>query len=200
MIAIAARRGVIAAADFQGLPLLDNFNRANEDPLSDSIKWTQIPGVTSAGLLKVVSNQVAKSTPTDASDHGMYWNPLSALTNCAVQITLPVVPASGGRIRLWLRVNPSTGACYFAQLLLSGTSGIFRNAGSGSSTSIASANIGGLTAGDVLKFSAVGTTLTVTKNGAVVISGTDATFTNGAVGIGLFDTTARLDDCFGGSL
>ncbi len=53
-------------------PVLDNFNRANENPLTDGGQWTG--PVTGGGNFKVVSNQAQGALPATCVD---FWNPLS---------------------------------------------------------------------------------------------------------------------------
>lgn len=55
-------------------------------------------------------------------------------------------------------------------------------------------------AGDVIKISAVGTTITIYKNGVALGSVTDATLTSGSPGVGVYGSTVTIDDWEGGSL
>lgn len=175
--------------------LLDDFNRADESPLSGGGNWAQIPGGTVSGSLRLISNQV---TSTALSRNGMYWTPATALTDCEVEVTVAVVPTSGKVIALWLRINTTSGACYFMQWIVGGACGIFRNTGTGGSTTIATTTPGTtIQTGDVINFSVTGTSLVVKRNGTTIVSGTDSTYASGAIGAGGSDTTFRIDDFSG---
>ncbi len=61
-------------------------------------------------------------------------------------------------------------------------------------TYVASATGPGLNDGDVVKATAIGSTLTAYVNGTAVVSGTDSTYPDGAPGIGFYDQDGALSD------
>jgi hypothetical protein len=130
-------------------PVLDNFNRADESPLSAAAGWETTQWTTSAnsaGPLKVISNQLRPS-----ETGGGVW--LSGQVRSAVlgpdqeaYLTLPTGSFPGGSTyHLLARADaPSggTGKAYTARLLIS-------NAGNPSSTTIAASTQATIPARDI---------------------------------------------------
>lgn len=198
------RRGAIAeipsgAAPIPNTPVLDDFNRANENPLSDGGKWsTRGTGVN----LQVVSNAATGGNNTGLSSD--YWNPSTFAANQEAYFTINAIAATGGfYVRLWLRLaNPgaSTEHGYMMQWPNNAPPSIFKETARETYTNLGTAGSGSYSVGDQIDFRASGTSLTVYQNGTSVHSVTDATFSNsGNIAFGCKGNTWALDDFGGGA-
>ncbi len=181
-----------------GLPILDNFNRANENPLSDGGKWAH-------SNMQLISN--AATSGLNGTTTVAFWNPTTFGPDCAAFVTVGALPASGNGFGLYLRTtNPGVGTenSYLMQwgpTVSAGGCTIYKETASGSFTQLAQNTALVYIVGDVIKFEAVGTTLTAYKNGVSVLSVSDATYGSaGYFGLRSRDTTLRLDDFGGGTL
>jgi hypothetical protein len=174
------------------MALLDDFNRADENPIS-SVNWLT-PSSPSVAFTMAVESGRAKGNDSAAVSDAM-WKTLQE-ANILVEVTCPVIPTSGRYIRLYLRCNqtftPTQG--YMMQWENGGSVlRIFKNVG-GSLTQIGSSSAV-LAANDVVGFEALDDCLTVYQNGSIVLSISDtAVSAAGYVGMGVGDTTVRLDD------
>ncbi len=180
--------------------VLDDFNRADENPLSDAGAWTN-KVVSTDGNLKLVSNKVAA---TSAARDGASWNAETFIDSEAF-LTISTLPTSDGA-GLWLRVtNPgiSSATGYMAWWSPGNGVRIWRLSSGGTLTALTPYADPDLAAGDKLWFRAVGTrlTLAVFHNGVWGnwLTVTDATYGSGYIGIfGGANTTWRVDDFGGG--
>jgi hypothetical protein len=96
------------------LPILDNFNRANENPLSGGGSWTiGVSGSIEAGLY-VTSNQLAcnKSTTCTA-----YRSSAQYGADVEVWARMPVVGAAGSNLRLKARLQQVGSSGYDGYML-----------------------------------------------------------------------------------
>jgi hypothetical protein len=181
------------------LPTLDAFNRANENPLSDSGKWSNnVNGAVETGL-NVNSNTLAcsaSSTCTAWRSNAQYgpesevWSRISTL------------PGNGNAIRLYARVQAPGTSGYDGYMLrtnqLAVTDEIFLERIDNSSVVRLLTLNQELAANDILLLRAKGSTLEAwryagswSRLGAVQ----DSTYgAAGYVGVGLRGTTGRLDD------
>jgi len=177
--------------------ILDNFNRANEDPLANST-WTKITGSQN---LKIVSN-ICQGSPFNQLS-GAYWSATTFGPDSEAYVTVLVIPGGANYVRLYARLTSPGGAqnSYFMQFSNdSNGCRIFIESG-GTPTAIAQDAAARYVANDVLGFEVIGSTLTVYKNGASVLSTTDATFSAaGFIGLGARQSTAQLDDFGGGTV
>lgn len=180
--------------------LLDQFDRADEGP-PPSANWTNdIFGAGNNGL-SVISNECGSS----AGVANGYWSPVAFGPDCEVYCTVAVAPlADTGKIRLYLRLqNIGTGTTdgYLTELPKALGSVIIYRVDNAGITLLDFVSTPAFAAGDVLGFEAVGTALTVYKNGAAIIATTDATYAGaGYVGVQLPDTTTRIDNFGGGTI
>jgi hypothetical protein len=171
----------------------DTFVRA--DNASLGANWTAWSWSGAAGL-GITSNQVSSSA---ASTHGDYWSADAFGNDQSSEITVAVVPGSGDWVGVTVRqVTPGTG---YLAIFFAGTFYIFNENGSTSPTVIVSTS-GTLTAGDVMTLTAIGTSITLYKNGSQVLTTTNSTYTSGAPGIAIYGTTPRISawdatDAFG---
>lgn len=178
--------------------VLDGFNRANEDPLSNGGKWSS----DGYGQFKVVSNQCVYSS--GSSYILARWND-AQYGNCEVYLTVITKPENGSMVELSARCASDYMNDYYALRITAGTGTdvwelIYVNGGV-EEIILASVNQE-LTNNDVIGFSVIrsGSTDTLIGylNGSNIIEDTD---TRGdASGYIVFDITgtATVVDNFGG--
>ncbi len=158
-----------------------------ENPLSEGGVWT-IPTAHFSGMRKANGAGVANNAGADCA---AIYGGATFSANQFSEIVLASVPAP--TTTLWfhycnVRMN-ATASMY--QVTTSADTGLnhlqlFKVNNSGTFTQIG-ANIvlgSNMAAGDVMRLSVVGTTLTVIYNGVVVRTATDSTLTTGQPGIG----------------
>ena len=171
----------------------DNFNRANENPLSGGGVWVPFTFGGLANALRLVSNEVGVVTASTDSwsvyDGGITW-PQDQWSECKYSVA---GTGDGGPI---VHANTSAGNGYLANRSSGINWEIFR-VSAGGFTSIASV-AGSLSAGDVMRLEVTGSTtktLVLKRNGTQILSFADTTpLAVGKPGIGLFDGTLRVDD------
>lgn len=178
--------------------LLDDFNRANENPLSGGGNWTSVVEQTDSGGLQLSSNVVAK-TGSGTTWSESYWNAASFGPNTEITAKINSISASDA-FGLWVRLtNPglSTMNGYLADFDFNNGNLTLYRCVSGAFTQLAaSTGISTYSAGDIIGFSAIGTTLTATRNGSTIKTLTDSTITGaGKVGLGINNHgSGTLDD------
>lgn len=185
---------VTVPPDFPATAVLDNFNRANENPLSDGGNWTEF--LFYGQPLQLVSNQAKGQVPptTPAS----YWVP-STFTDC--EVYCDVVSFGDGGIDLILRINPADNSNYFCTFTPTGFT-LYRSPLG--STTIISSGTATISPGDTIGLRAIGSVISVwvKHNGIwdVLDAETDTSVTGaGHIGLGTEDTaTSSVMDNFGG--
>ncbi len=90
---------------FPTTSVLDDFNRADENPLSGGGNWALLNSL--GAPLKSVSNQVGEST--NALNES-YWAASNFGPDCEVFCTFSVVPTAAGGMRLYVRIQGEGGA------------------------------------------------------------------------------------------
>ena len=182
------------------LPVVDNFDRLNENPLSDAGRWSN--GVVGSGEsgLYIPNNWLAcsKSTTCTAWRNSSQYGPDSESW-----ARIATLPGTGNSLRLYVRIQqPGSTAADGYELRTIQQSGtdqvLLERLDNG--TLVARLTINQeLAAGDTLLLRAKGTTLEVWRNdgsswtrlGLVL----DSTYSAGGyTGIGLRGTTGRLED------
>jgi hypothetical protein len=171
------------------LPASDNFNRADTYPTPDlGANWTN-----QANGPAIFSNQ-AIGTGSGATNGLAFWNADSFAADHYSQATVVTQDFMGPSVR----ASGTGGAsnAYFAFIyptfgwriykMVAGTVTLLLDKADGSAGTFAN--------GDVMKFSAVGTTLTVYKNGTSLGSTTDASLSSGSAGLMTSGSSARFDD------
>lgn len=181
--------------------LLDDFNRANENPLSGGGNWgSKIPTGDSGGL-QLTSNVVAK-TGSGSTWSESYWS--AATFGPDVEVTAKIGSCSAAdSFSLFLRItNPNTGTVTAYEVDVSFQFNVaafykwINNVPTQVGTSVV---IGTYLAGDILGFSAIGTTLTFTRNGSTVLTRTDSSISgSGFVGLGINNNGSGTLDDFSG--
>lgn len=189
----APRRLVDAATG--GVSYTDNFNRADENPLSGGGIWTNIGG--SYGNMKVLSNAATSATENGLAMYSTSSHTFSANQYSQVKITTNDNAVAGPVVRVngdyFYRASVSYGDAVISRVY--GANGANWTVGTGQAV-----------AGKVLKLSASGgstTTLRLYIDGVQI--GSDVTdnsayvLTSGQPGI-MTSTTGTLDDWEGGGL
>ncbi|MDH4341173.1 MAG: fibronectin type III domain-containing protein, partial [Thermoleophilia bacterium] len=182
------------------LPTLDNFDRANETPVSFGGRWGD--GILGSGerSLKVVSNQLASTRSTTAT---AWWNNAQYGADCESWATIATLPGNGNAVRLYVRLQtPGTSAVDGYMLFYNQLSGtdqvVLLRITNGALTALSTVNRE-ITAGSRLLLRATGTALeSWVQDGAgwsQLGRVTDSTYVGaGYVGVGIRGKTGRLDD------
>lgn len=190
---------------FPTTPIIDAFNRANEDPLSDGGKWSLGPvGFTAGDIFDLVGNEIRWDGLGSFANN--YRNDLDYGPACEVYVTTPVVAASYSHT-LYLRlVDIGSGAS-------DGYACIWSNVGN-SIRSLTNASLSGalvsftqlIAAGDSFGFSVQGATLQAWYKPSGGEWGQKASISNttypaaGKIGIRTTDATWRFDNFGGGTI
>jgi subtilisin family serine protease len=182
------------------LPTLDDFNRPNENPLSDSGRWANgVIGAVETGLF-VTSNTLActRTTTCTAWRSNAQYGP-----DVEVWTRVPTLLGDNNHIRLKARVQQPGSSAYDGYMLrtnqLPGTDQVWLERVDNGLIVTRLTLHRELAAGDLLLFRVEGTTLEAWHHdGAAwsrIGSVQDATYAGaGYVGVGLRGTTGRLDD------
>ena len=207
---VRAYDGALSASEIQALytvgggsvpssiPVSDNFNRANENPLSGGGNW----GQGNFGFpLKIVSNEVVH-TQAGSNDAGAAYIGGAFSEN---QYSQAKVTASYD-MSVNVRTQAGANSEYSANINGSGA-GTMVISKTTDGTWVPLATLTGYTTnvGDVVKFTAVGSnpvTLTIYVNGNFVMSYDDYTnvLRGGRPGLGLWNIGGKFDDWEGGDL
>jgi len=185
--------------------LLDNFNRADENPIGNG-NWSG-PIWSGDNQLRVASNQCAPQT--SGPWHNSYWS-AAQFGNCEVYATVPTVGATDDDLNLYVRIASPGGAgldCYiFAigyQASPSNNSVIYR-VDNTTLTQLGASLTVDLDAAEKIGFECNGSSLTayLFESGAWAsqASRTDSTYSSGYIGAEIENNTARLDDFGGGTI
>jgi hypothetical protein len=193
--------------------VLDDFNRPDEDPLSDGGRWIT-PTPNTGGSLQVISDQCAGRSATGGSE--MYWHQQRWKANMEVFCTLAVKPLANEWFFLNLRINNNDTASAFVSsyfLLMTALSGtdkieIYREQPGGGGTAVTTqlAIVSQeFAAGDRFWFTAIDNVLTGYRDDgtgfAQVLTVTDTAFNNdGFISVQIKNATCRIDDFGGGSI
>jgi Fibronectin type III domain len=182
------------------LPTLDNFDRPNENPLSDSGNWapTGIAGSAETGLYIPSSWLACSKSTTCTAYRNTQYGP-----DVEVWARLSVLPGDNNQLRLLARVQQPGTAGYDGYMLrpnqLPGTDQVlFERVDDGNFVPLLTVNQD-LVAGDLFLLRVKGSIMeawrqrgtTWTRLGVV----TDSTYSGaGYVGVGMRGTTGRADD------
>lgn len=185
-----------AYANFQTVPVTDNFDRTNEGP-PPSASWTSDPFGYGATGHKVSSNTCIG---TDVSDNHTKYNTIFP-ANSEVYVTVTTKGGTGSEMALGLRYDNGLAASLNTYEL-----NIFINAGAdtwtlrkiiaGATTDMTSTT-SEVSNGDVVGFSMVGSTFTAYQNGNVVATTSDTAITSSGRSYLYSSTTAWVFDNYG---
>jgi len=159
---------------------VDNFTRANENPLSDGGQWSAYQETGSNVAQLQVLNNLCESTTLSVRNIGIVTG-TSFTSNQWSEFTLGAalanIPTLGIRCRL-TSGNPGTG---YEGIFSNGTYFIRRFTGTTFTTITSGA--GTLNISDTIRLEVIGTALTLYKNDVSILTTTDATYSSGSVGI-----------------
>ena len=174
----------------------DNFNRADTWPSGDlGANWT----VMTAGL--AIADNAVKSMPFFTQpNYGSlsFYNAVSAPNDhgsFVELVTVPGGPVMGPCVRC-SGTNLATSNAYWAYILSDDRTIILKII-NGSASVISSTVTPGWATNDIAGITAVGTLITIYKNGSFVVSGTDSDLATGQFGIGAYDQSNVLDNWSG---
>lgn len=188
-----------------GAPILDNFNRANETPLSDGGKWSH------SGPTTNTVNLISNAAVPNGSPSQMDWNGNGSLGDCEVYATFKTLPTTGGAVGVVLHqlVGFTGEDAYAAVLNGSGTTvSAWILAGDGSVIPLATYTLpAAAQVGDKIGLRWKGGTLTTwywtpARGWQILGTFTNATaFTSGYIGIRFQSSlsSGSLDDFAGGA-
>ena len=170
--------------------ILDDFNRADENPLSGGGNWT-----TAGDAPEIVSNQVTSSSTGDA-----FWVAGSEIADGEAYFTVAALVDTGSSTILYARWNVSSPAGY---IFVYGEGNFSLYRWDPGYVEIDTSIGDNFDAGDQMRLLFVGSQIEgwVNHDGVweMVVSGTDSTFTSGRIGFGVVTTNA-IDDFGGGEV
>lgn len=172
--------------------ILDNFNRANG---ALGANWSS---VNASGNQPTISSNVAIGPASSTTP--VYWNPTQFGPDSEAYMTCTAFSGTTAQ-RLFLRlkdVGTANNDGYSVSVAADGTWEI-RRLDNGAITVLNSGDLGTMNAGDVMWFTAVGSTLTFYVNGTSIATATDATYAAaGYIGFQHGNSTSSKSDDFGG--
>jgi len=182
----------------------DNFNRADENPLSGGGNWT----AQGAGRdHQIVSNAVEATAIGSGKESCVTTGITGTSKNFAwCRVGTLTGNVSGNNVGVYLRAaDPGTRSFYRFSADNPTTKGSFITiAAAGSDTDLATETSTSWASGDIVEARALDTNLELWRNGTKLLSTTDATYSSGRQGIKVFASTdlseAVLDDFYGGDM
>lgn len=170
----------VEAEVLPALAVVDNFNRT-ENPLSDAGKWTALTGVHDGGK----TNGTAFTSVVGFFQSGSYWN-VAPQPNPAVLWTIAKLPGAEGLGSLWGCVQAGAQSGYRLRWQETAVAGVFtvklERWVAGVPTILQTVTVT-FAAGDKLALTVRDGVLRGWRNGIVVVTAADATYTTGYVGI-----------------
>jgi fibronectin type 3 domain-containing protein len=191
----ASATPIAAVTPTTPLAVVDSFNRADENPLSDAGRWTNAIIGGESGL-NVSSNQLACSVTTTCT---AWRNATQYGPDTEVYARVPTLPGDSNQIRLYARLQPGASTGYLLRTnQTSGIDEVWLERFSGGATRLLTIPQE-LTAGDTLLLRVKGSTIEAWRNGGTAWTRLgvvqDSTYSAaGYAGVGLRGTTGRLDD------
>jgi hypothetical protein len=192
----------VALADGPTTPILDDFNRPNEDPLSQAGQWSaNDPRGCCSDVLEVSGNQAANLDHTTAISYRVVDMPV----NFEAYATIAAKPNDGSAMSILANITgigPNWDAYYIRWAALPGVDELKINkmADNCCSTTLAMKEIE-LAPGNKLMVRRIGERLEVwvyQSSWSKELEANDATFTGGKVGL-VLPAVARWDDFGGGA-
>lgn len=179
---------------FPTTAVLDNGQRANENPISNGSKWS-MPMISGYYNGQLLSNAI---TSAGTGWFAIYWN---QFTSANVEVYGTITPTGSDFYLYWRVVNPgnaSTMTAYFANFQPDADNIVF-GSWSGTSATNISNHPATLNSGDTVGAKMVGTTLEFYVNGTLVANTADGTMTSaGYIGCRAYYNTGNGFTSFGG--
>ena len=155
------------------LPATDAFTAANGTALTThNANWT----LANSGVFQIEGNEVVANQTSAAGV--AFWN-ADTFANEQYSEGITGVMGSGFEIGLCVRISGTNG--YFA--IWDSANVNLRKLTSGTGSDLISTLALSLSTGDVMLLEAVGTTISLKRNGSVIMTTTDATYASGSAGI-----------------
>jgi hypothetical protein len=207
LLVLCGKRGYgldrISTGTFPTTGILDNFNRANADPLDGN--WSAALGFNGLAL---TSNQVQSPT---TSYEDAYWTAANFGPNMEVYATIATKGGNGHEVSFYARlINPASsttadGYNFWSQVMGGTDIHAFYRLDNNGFTQIGSDISMEIASGDKLGGESIGSTHTYYRHNGTSWSAlgtwTDGTYTAvGALAIECENTTWRLDDVGGGTI
>jgi hypothetical protein len=170
----------------------DNFNRADENPMSGS--WSSLNDVAAESRLQIVSNHVENT----GWGHAFSLYSSASFSNdqySKVAVLLPYNNNGGGPC-VRMSFADRTG---YAMPAWNGNASITRMGGGGFVAWIVSEPYNAQ-AGDVMELRAVGNWLYGYVNGNLIVSASDVEYTTGSAGMFIYSAGMQFDNWEGGSM
>lgn len=176
--------------------ILDNFNRANENPLVGDGNWDELNLFTSP--FQITSNELQGGGTVSSG----YWKRHISFTDVDVVVTIDTVGGANDDTIVVARIQQPGGTDtydgYEFKWTPNGTFVLTRVDNALDTILASTTSMGTLSNGDKIKIRCLGTLIEghVFRSGAwvKVLSAVDSTYTKGYVGVRQFNSTARLDD------
>lgn len=193
-----------------GSPILDDFTRADQDPITGN--WTT-PGQSGNNNMRLVSNQMAG--PSSGGSADAYWNPgtFAASSGVLIEAFMDLAIVSGTSNRFFLSIciqNPNSGSYNSYGIQINRATSIWRlnRVDATISSNIHADVTQAVSSGDGAAISLDGTGLITVwyRAGAgswtSLFTQTDTTYTSGYIGAGMLDvsTNERIDNFGGGQV
>jgi VPS62-like protein len=185
-------------------PVLDDFNRSDENPLSDGGEWDNSVYASSEQGLRVVSNELAAASLTDTAWRNDQYGP-----DQEAWVTIAVKPGGGNAVRVYARLQAPGTSGYDGYMLRyqqnAGIDQVFVERIDNSAIVTLKALNQEFCMNEKLKIRAVGSNIQAWRYDGRswqmfgIVS--DATYVGpGYIGLGLRNSSGRLDDFGGGGV
>jgi hypothetical protein len=200
LLAVLCGTAVLLATDTTTFS--DNFNRADENPLSGGGVWSG--GYTSLVSLLVTSNTVSISDITTDSFETV--NSPSFSNDQWGQVTISTLGSGTSEVSIGLRFSaPATWSGYLC-LAAKGEANSSRivKITTGTGSDLATDNSATWAATDTILCETQGTALRMYRNGGLLLSTTDGTYASGRIGLDMFNDMGsaqlKADNYSGGDI
>lgn len=182
-------------------PILDNFNRADENP---AVGWTADVSAGGYANFQVLSNQMA---PAAGAFSSAYWNATAFGSDQECYLTVPTLGAATYTSILARIQNPGASVSFYEFSWDAGNSYLLKAVAGGARTQLGGSLGVVISAGDKVWLNVTGSTITSYRftGGAWAVMDVPRTDTaiTGAGYVGAWvqnDTAVRLDDFGGGAI
>ncbi|MGH3109712.1 MAG: DUF6531 domain-containing protein, partial [Gaiellaceae bacterium] len=186
--------------------VLDDFNRANEDPLSQNGAWASTTTSGGSRTLEVLANMAGHNEGDFAYADSYRLAPVSG--DAEVYATITDIPENNDPMFLYLHLQEVGAAGWdgyrvHIERTIVGSSAHIQKVTNGAAATLVSSGIG-LATGDAFLLRRVGDILALWRRSAGIwtqlMSTSDPDYDSGFVGLGVADHSSRWDDFGGGAL
>ena len=164
------------------LPATDDFNRADENPLSDGGKWSTVSGFNN---FKLLSKKIYTASGGN-SEVGMYWNSDSFNNDQYSQARLGANSASNQWSQKALVRSSASAKTTYMFGNDDGSNYLFQKYVAGTNTQLGSSVSQSAVLNDLIKVTVTGTTIEGFINGVSQGTRTDSSIASGAAGLAVY--------------